>query len=205
MGQCTRLQQFPLWVVSPQNGGEKSMLPFRAVLDQTPWQPSHQALDDGPSVQVWLQMRATDSPGQSLTPVPLQESMFCAGCGKQVCDHFFLLAAGSVWHNVCLRCSQCHCELQTHPSLYFRDGAIYCHQDYYRMFGGGQCAHCPQTIPASSLAVTSSDPNIHPYCFSCQECDVKLQSQDQCRLQSQNICCQSPHNPNFTPCPKEDY
>uniref|UniRef100_A0A3B5MPL3 LIM zinc-binding domain-containing protein n=1 Tax=Xiphophorus couchianus TaxID=32473 RepID=A0A3B5MPL3_9TELE len=58
--------------------------------------------------------------------------IICAGCGEQVCDRFFLLAAGRVWHSICLRCSQCHCELQTHPSLFWRDGNIYCQQDYSR-------------------------------------------------------------------------
>ena len=37
---------------------------------------------------------------------------------SRVCDRFFLLAASRVWHGTCLRCSQCQCELQTHPSLY---------------------------------------------------------------------------------------
>uniref|UniRef100_A0A3Q3F7V0 LIM zinc-binding domain-containing protein n=1 Tax=Kryptolebias marmoratus TaxID=37003 RepID=A0A3Q3F7V0_KRYMA len=62
----------------------------------------------------------------------IQEPMICAGCGEQVCDRFFLLAAGRVWHGSCLRCSQCHCELQAHPSLFWRDGNIYCQQDYCR-------------------------------------------------------------------------
>uniref|UniRef100_A0A3P8SNU0 LIM zinc-binding domain-containing protein n=1 Tax=Amphiprion percula TaxID=161767 RepID=A0A3P8SNU0_AMPPE len=69
---------------------------------------------------------------QVLTAVSIQEPMMCAGCGEQVCDRFFLLAAGRVWHSVCLRCSQCQCELQTHPSLFWRDGNIYCQQDYSR-------------------------------------------------------------------------
>uniref|UniRef100_A0A3P8PHA0 LIM zinc-binding domain-containing protein n=1 Tax=Astatotilapia calliptera TaxID=8154 RepID=A0A3P8PHA0_ASTCA len=53
-------------------------------------------------------------------------------CTALLLDRFFLLAAGRVWHNPCLRCSQCQCELQTHPSLYWRDGNIYCQQDYCR-------------------------------------------------------------------------
>uniref|UniRef100_A0A3Q4N5L2 LIM zinc-binding domain-containing protein n=1 Tax=Neolamprologus brichardi TaxID=32507 RepID=A0A3Q4N5L2_NEOBR len=64
---------------------------------------------------------------QAPTAVSIQEPVTCAGCGEQVLDRFFLLAAGRVWHNPCLRCSQCQCELQTHPSLYWRDGNIYCH------------------------------------------------------------------------------
>uniref|UniRef100_A0A8C4INK6 LIM/homeobox protein Lhx9 n=1 Tax=Dicentrarchus labrax TaxID=13489 RepID=A0A8C4INK6_DICLA len=100
--------------------------------------------------------------------VSVQEPMMCAGCGEQVCDRFFLLAAGRVWHSVCLRCSQCQCELQTHLSLYWRDGNIYCQQDYCRMFGGGQCARCFQPIPASDLVMRSGELTFHPHCFSCQ-------------------------------------
>uniref|UniRef100_A0A665U4H9 LIM zinc-binding domain-containing protein n=1 Tax=Echeneis naucrates TaxID=173247 RepID=A0A665U4H9_ECHNA len=66
------------------------------------------------------------------TALSVQEPMMCAGCGGQVCDRFFLLAAGQLWHSACLRCSQCQCELQTQPSLYCRDGNIYCQQDYCR-------------------------------------------------------------------------
>ncbi|XP_038580093.1 LIM/homeobox protein Lhx9-like [Micropterus salmoides] len=123
--------------------------------------------------------------------VSIQEPMMCAGCGEQVCDRFFLLAAGRVWHGACLRCSQCHCELQTHPSLFWRDGNIYCQQDYCRMFGGGQCARCFQPIPASAFVMRSGDLTFHPHCFSCQECDVKLQPGNLYCMQGQNLYCQS--------------
>nr|XP_020478263.1 LIM/homeobox protein Awh-like [Monopterus albus] len=125
------------------------------------------------------------------TAVSIQEPIVCAGCGEQVCDRFFLLAAGRVWHNVCLRCSHCQCELQTHPSLFWRDGNIYCQQDYSRMFGGGQCARCFQPIPASELVMRSGELTFHPQCFSCQECDVKLMPGTLYCMQGQNLYCQS--------------
>ncbi|XP_070701963.1 LIM/homeobox protein Awh-like [Pempheris klunzingeri] len=130
---------------------------------------------------------ADDTP----TVVSIQEPMTCAGCGEQVCDRFFLLAAGRVWHGVCLRCSQCQCELQTHPSLYWRDGNIYCQQDYCRMFAGGQCARCFQPIPASDLVMRSGELAFHPHCFSCQECDVKLMPGNLYSVHGQNLYCQS--------------
>ncbi|CAI5692081.1 unnamed protein product [Oreochromis niloticus] len=128
---------------------------------------------------------------QAPTAVSIQEPMTCAGCGEQVLDRFFLLAAGRVWHNPCLRCSQCQCELQTHPSLYWRDGNIYCQQDYCRMFGGGQCARCFQPIPASDLVMRSGELTFHPHCFSCQECDVKLMPGNLYCMQGANLYCQS--------------
>ncbi|XP_074543628.1 LIM/homeobox protein Awh-like [Halichoeres trimaculatus] len=123
--------------------------------------------------------------------VSIQESITCAGCGEQVCDRFFLLAVGQVWHGACLRCSQCHCELQTHPSLYWRDGNIYCQQDYGRAFGSGQCARCFQPIPASALVMRSGELTFHPHCFSCQQCDVKLIPGNLYCMQGQNLYCQS--------------
>lgn len=80
-----------------------------------------------------VQNQASDPcPFQALTAVSIQEPIMCTGCGEQVCERYFLLATGRVWHNGCLRCSQCQCDLQTHPSLYCRDGNIYCLLDYCR-------------------------------------------------------------------------
>ncbi|XP_047461537.1 LIM/homeobox protein Lhx9-like [Mugil cephalus] len=155
---------------------------------------------------------AEDGPGaeSAPTPVSIQEPMMCAGCGEQVCDRFFLLAAGRLWHSSCLRCSQCQCELQTHPSLFWRDGRIYCQQDYCRMFGGGQCARCFQPIPASALVMRSGELTFHPHCFSCQECDVKLLPGSLYFLQGQTVYCQSHYHSDggvplpLDPQPKSD-
>uniref|UniRef100_UPI003AB05F80 LIM/homeobox protein Awh-like n=1 Tax=Centroberyx gerrardi TaxID=166262 RepID=UPI003AB05F80 len=140
------------------------------------------------------------------TPAALsaQEPMMCAGCGEQVCDRFFLLAAGRVWHGVCLRCSQCHCELQTHPSLYWRDGNIYCQQDYCRMFGVGQCARCSQPIPSSAMVMRSGELTFHPHCFSCQECDIKLMPGNLYCMQGPNLYCQSHYHDNGSVPPSHD-
>uniref|UniRef100_A0AAY5KWW9 LIM zinc-binding domain-containing protein n=1 Tax=Esox lucius TaxID=8010 RepID=A0AAY5KWW9_ESOLU len=73
-------------------------------------------------------------PGGLISPPTgvTEELLVCAGCGGRVCDRFVLLAAGRAWHGACLRCSQCQCELQTHLTLYCREGSIYCQQDYCR-------------------------------------------------------------------------
>uniref|UniRef100_A0A8C5HQK4 LIM/homeobox protein Lhx9 n=1 Tax=Gouania willdenowi TaxID=441366 RepID=A0A8C5HQK4_GOUWI len=98
--------------------------------------------------------------------VSLKEPITCAGCGQQVCDRFFLLAAGWAWHDACLRCSRCRRELQTQPSLFYRDGNVYCHDDYNRLFSGGQCARCFQPIVASEMVMWSRELSFHPHCFS---------------------------------------
>ncbi|KAM4630088.1 LIM/homeobox protein Awh-like [Polymixia lowei] len=134
----------------------------------------------------------------------IQEPMTCAGCGELVCDRFFLLAAGRVWHGVCLRCSQCHCELQTHPSLYWRDGNIYCQQDYCRLFGIGRCARCSQPIPSSAMVMRSGGLTFHTQCFSCQECDVTLMPGNLYCMQGQNLYCQSHYHGNSSAPPSHD-
>ncbi|KAJ3609200.1 hypothetical protein NHX12_023724 [Muraenolepis orangiensis] len=103
-----------------------------------------------------------------------QEPITCAGCGSQISDRFFLLAAGRAWHGACLRCCQCQRELQTSPSLFWRGGNIYCQQDYCRLFVIGRCARCHQPIPSTALVMRSGDLTFHPHCFSCQECDITL-------------------------------
>nr|XP_043908916.1 LIM/homeobox protein Lhx9-like [Solea senegalensis]XP_043908917.1 LIM/homeobox protein Lhx9-like [Solea senegalensis] len=133
----------------------------------------------------------SEESAQAPPPISVQEPITCSGCGTQVCERYFLLAVGGVWHDWCLRCSQCECELRTHASLYCRDGNIYCQQDYSRIFGGGQCARCYQPIPASDLVMRSGHMTFHPQCFSCQECDVKLVPGNLYCVQGQSLYCQS--------------
>ncbi|XP_068431437.1 LIM/homeobox protein Awh-like [Clinocottus analis] len=135
--------------------------------------------------------------------VSVRDPMTCAGCGEQVCDRFFLLAAGCAWHAACLRCSRCRCELQAQPSLFWRDGSVYCQQDYCRMFGGGQCARCFQPIPASALVMRSGELTFHPHCFSCQECDVTLLPGNLYCLQGRSLYCQSHYGDGSVPVPRD--
>ncbi|KAL7858764.1 hypothetical protein AOLI_G00188660 [Acnodon oligacanthus] len=123
----------------------------------------------------------------SLVAAPL----ICGGCGERVSDRFVLLAAGQAWHGPCLRCSQCQCELQSHSSLYCRDGSIYCQLDYCRLFGVGQCARCCQPIPSSALVMRSGDMTFHLQCFSCQECDVTLLPGNLYCVEGRSLYCQS--------------
>uniref|UniRef100_A0A3Q3WUX6 LIM/homeobox protein Lhx9 n=1 Tax=Mola mola TaxID=94237 RepID=A0A3Q3WUX6_MOLML len=130
---------------------------------------------------------------ETLTAVSIPEPMTCAGCGEQLCDRFFLLAAGRVWHSACLRCGQCGCELQTQASLFWRDGNIYCLHDYCRMFRGGRCARCFQPIPASALVMRSGELTFHLHCFSCQVrgCRTHHSSLTSVRVHGPNLYCQA--------------
>ncbi|KAJ8334981.1 hypothetical protein SKAU_G00406200 [Synaphobranchus kaupii] len=132
---------------------------------------------------------AQQSPASSMEAAPW--SMFCGGCGGHVADRVMLLAAGRVWHGVCLRCSLCQCELQSHASLYCRDGQIYCQRDYCRLFSVGRCARCSQPIPSSALVMRSGALTFHPHCFSCQECDVTLLPGNLYCARGRSLYCQS--------------
>ncbi|XP_041759120.2 LIM/homeobox protein Lhx9-like isoform X2 [Coregonus clupeaformis] len=134
-----------------------------------------------------------NSTASSLATGIAEEPLVCASCGGCVCDRFVLLAAGRAWHAACLRCSQCQCELQTHLTLYCRDGSIYCQQDYCRLFSVGRCSRCSQPMPSSAIVMRSGDLTFHPECFSCQECDVTLMPGNLYYQQGQSLYCQS-HN-----------
>ncbi|CAL8374267.1 unnamed protein product [Boreogadus saida] len=126
----------------------------------------------------------------------LQEPILCAGCGGRVVERFFLLAAGRAWHGACLRCCQCHRELETSPSLYWRGGNTYCQQDYCRLFVIGRCARCQQPIPPTAMVMRSGELTFHPHCFSCQECDITLLPGNLYFLQGRSLYCQSHYHGN---------
>ncbi|XP_036371970.1 LIM/homeobox protein Lhx2-like [Megalops cyprinoides] len=146
----------------------------------------------GPCPKAAHEMSSPDPPPSPASSAEAgQWGMVCGGCGGRVCDRFVLLAAGQAWHGACLRCSLCQCELQAHPSLYCRDGKIYCQRDYCRLFSVGRCARCTQPIPSSALVMRSGALTFHPHCFSCQECDVTLLPGNLYYVQGRSLYCQS--------------
>ncbi|XP_048849857.1 LIM/homeobox protein Lhx9-like isoform X4 [Brienomyrus brachyistius] len=130
--------------------------------------------------------------------VPLDGDMSCGGCGGRVWDRFILYAVGQAWHSTCLRCSLCQCELQMHPSLFCRDGKIYCQQDYYRLFSEGACAQCARPIPSSTLVMRSGALTFHPHCFTCQECNVILLPGSLYFLHGRNLYCEAHYHGSST-------
>ncbi|XP_030203735.1 LIM/homeobox protein Lhx9 isoform X1 [Gadus morhua] len=149
---------------------------------------------DGDATQNVCQQRAT--PSHDGHAPSLQEPILCAGCGGRVVERFFLLAAGRAWHGACLRCCQCHRELETSPSLYWRGGNTYCQQDYCRLFVIGRCARCQQPIPSTAMVMRSGELTFHPHCFSCQECDITLLPGNLYFLQGRSLYCQSHYHGN---------
>jgi len=54
----------------------------------------------------------------------------CAGCGKPILDRFLLHFMGKTWHASCVKCKICGRLLD--DKCFFRDGKIYCREDFYR-------------------------------------------------------------------------
>ncbi|XP_061112040.1 LIM/homeobox protein Lhx9-like [Conger conger] len=157
--------------------------------------PGDEASQGGDAAQEGRSPTVTDGSPAHRSPVPSMEAgpctVLCGGCGGRVSDRVILLAAGRVWHGACLRCSLCQCELQSHASLYCRDGKIYCQHDYCRLFSVGRCARCSQPIPSSALVMRSGALTFHPHCFSCQECDVTLLPGNLYCARGRSLYCQS--------------
>ncbi|CAM9178525.1 unnamed protein product [Lampetra fluviatilis] len=62
----------------------------------------------------------------------LKVSGECAGCGRAICERYYLLAVDRAWHTACLRCCECARPLECELTCFSKDGAIYCKRDYYR-------------------------------------------------------------------------
>ncbi|KAL4629607.1 LIM/homeobox protein Lhx9-like [Arapaima gigas] len=157
---------------------------------RNPGEGGENTVAPSPDLHLWasFSMQATAGPAQG--------PMLCGGCGRHVWDRFVLFAAGHVWHEACLCCSVCQCELQAHPSLYCRDGRIYCQQDYCRLFSVGRCARCSQPIPSSALVMRSGALTFHPHCFTCQECNVTLLPGNLYCMQGTSLFCQFHYRAN---------
>lgn len=63
---------------------------------------------------------------------PVAEVNLCDGCGLKILDRYYLFAVDKRWHVTCLQCSQCSRTLATEAKCFYRDGNIYCRNDYQR-------------------------------------------------------------------------
>ncbi|XP_069055202.1 LIM/homeobox protein Lhx9-like [Lepisosteus oculatus] len=139
--------------------------------------------------------RDTGTPGtsqpQACPGEPLGEGVVCAGCRGRVSDRYFLLAVDRAWHRACLRCSVCQEELESQLTCFSKNSAIYCREDYCRLFSVGRCARCAQPIPSSALVMRSGALTFHPHCFSCQACGAVLLPGDLYSLRGRSLYCQA--------------
>jgi len=98
----------------------------------------------------------------------------CFGCGRTILDRYFLLTGDRRWHASCLKCTMCRIPLDAEVSCFFRDGGIYCKEDYYKMFIVKRCTRCGQDIFAPDLVMRVKDDIYHARCFTCAWCNITL-------------------------------
>ncbi|XP_023290148.1 LIM/homeobox protein Lhx9 [Orussus abietinus] len=132
---------------------------------------------------------AAEGPGSALG---------CGGCGREICERWYLRAADRAWHCGCLRCCHCRLPLAAELTCFARDGNIYCKEDYYRLFAVSRCARCRAGISASELVMRARDLVYHVACFTCASCGTPLNKGDHfgqreglvyCRPHYELVCC----------------
>lgn len=115
----------------------------------------------------------------------------CAGCGGKICDRFLLHSLDRYWHTGCLKCSCCQANLaDIGRSCFAKAGMILCKNDYVRLFGGGACTSCGQTIPANEFVMRSQGNVYHVKCFICTSCHCQLCPGDRYSVINGSLFCE---------------
>ncbi|NXN95672.1 LMX1B factor, partial [Rhinopomastus cyanomelas] len=112
----------------------------------------------------------------------------CAGCAGPISDRFLLRVNESSWHEGCVKCSACGQPLA--GSCYSRQRQLYCRADYERLFQT-KCSSCLKAIAPSELVLRALDHVYHARCFSCCECERRLQRGDEFVLKEGQLLCRS--------------
>ncbi|KFM70482.1 LIM/homeobox protein Lhx9, partial [Stegodyphus mimosarum] len=128
------------------------------------------------------------SPGDYDPPPPPSN---CAGCGGQISDRYYLQAVDRQWHVSCLTCHRCKAQLDTELTCFWRDGHIYCKEDYYRLFAVKRCSRCQHGIFASELVMRARDLVFHLHCFTCAWCNTALTQGDYFGLRDNLVYCRA--------------
>lgn len=109
----------------------------------------------------------------------------CERCREQfeLNEPYFLLGASS-WHMRCFLCAQCMDPLV--GTTYFQfENRIYCEHDFKTLYAP-VCAKCNEFVIGQ--VVHSSNNSYHLACFTCDECNVHLNSQIAYRYQGTILC-----------------
>lgn len=138
-----------------------------------------------------METSSSEMSGSSSPGVGGPANKQCYGCGSHIHDRFYLLAAERQWHTSCLRCSHCKIHLDNELSCFARSGAIYCKEDYYRLFSGKQCARCCQGIFASEFVMRARELVYHMHCFTCAWCNIALTQGDYFGIRDNLVYCRA--------------
>ncbi|XP_041095080.1 LIM/homeobox protein Lhx3-like isoform X1 [Polyodon spathula] len=105
-----------------------------------------------------------------------KEIPMCAGCNQHIVDRFILKVLDRHWHSKCLKCSDCHTQLE--DKCFSRGESVYCKEDFFKRFGT-KCASCQQGIPPTQVVRRAQDFVYHLHCFACVVCKRQLATGDE--------------------------
>nr|XP_046270688.1 LIM homeobox transcription factor 1-alpha isoform X3 [Scatophagus argus] len=110
----------------------------------------------------------------------------CAGCESPIADRFLLRVNERSWHETCVKCAVCLSALT--GTCYCRDRLLYCKHDYEKLFVR-KCSACLQVIGRSELIMRVQGQVYHLGCFTCCECERRLQRGDEFVLKEGQLLC----------------
>ncbi|CAH1786675.1 unnamed protein product [Owenia fusiformis] len=113
----------------------------------------------------------------------------CAACGGQIQDRYYLMAMEKQWHMQCLRCCECKLRLDSDITCFWRDGNVYCKEDYYRRYGVKRCARCHIGISSDEMVMRAKDLVYHLSCFTCTSCNKTLSTGEHFGMRDSIIFC----------------
>ncbi|BHF80458.1 LIM/homeobox protein Lhx3 [Sparganum proliferum] len=100
----------------------------------------------------------------------------CSRCGDKVNERTLIRVLDQFWHAKCMYCPDCGVSLGS--KCFFRDGEVYCKEDFFRRFGT-KCASCEEGIPPSEVVRKAHNHVYHLDCFVCYSCSRPLNTGDE--------------------------
>lgn len=119
----------------------------------------------------------------------------CATCQEAILDKYVLRVEIHYFHMKCLKCADC--ELKLSEKCYYRDGRVYCREDFFRKFGT-KCSGCgngispTEPVRRAGSAASNNSVVYHLGCFACKACRMELQTGDEFYLmEDKKLMCKS--------------
>ncbi|VDM32974.1 unnamed protein product [Hydatigera taeniaeformis] len=139
--------------------------PFLAVLNYAPTPKTPTLMPPQPIPQLTAQ-----------NPLNGLSAPICSRCSEQVHEKTLLVVLDQYWHAKCLYCPDCGVSLVN--KCFYRDGEVYCREDFFRRFGT-KCASCDEGIPPNEMVRKAHDNVYHLECFVCHVCARSLNTGDE--------------------------
>ncbi|XP_037033335.1 LIM/homeobox protein Lhx3 isoform X2 [Bradysia coprophila] len=116
----------------------------------------------------------------------------CGGCHELILDRFILKVLERTWHAKCLKCSECHAQLN--DKCFARNGHLFCKDDFFKRYGT-KCSACDLGIPPTQVVRRAQDNVYHLQCFACAICSRQLNTGDEFYLmEDRKLVCKSDYD-----------